>query len=165
MRNAGLEPIVDYPGSSAPWKCRCLKCCRIVTPRYGVVKSGQGGCRWCAKYGFKASEDAVVYLVENRGLGAVKVGVADTKGTRLKKHEQHGWQALAVVRVTGEKALAIEKLVLTWWRADLGLPPFLAKTEMPQFGWTETVDADAIDVPATIRRIRELAAAELLETS
>jgi hypothetical protein len=30
---------------------------------------------------------------------------------------------------------------------------------LPQGGWTETVDADAIDILATIERIRSLAAA------
>lgn len=159
MRAADLEPLTPYPGSDSPWSCRCLRCLRTVSPRYGSVSSGQGGCRWCAKNGFKASEEAVVYLIENRDLGAVKVGVADTKGTRLKRHGQRGWQALAVVQVPGERAVVIEKDILSWWRTDLRLPPYLSKTEMPQFGWTETVDADAIDIPTTIARIRVLAAA------
>lgn len=42
--------------------------------------------------------------------------------------------------------------------SELGLPQFLGKEEMPQVGWTETVDLDAIDLPATIDRIRTLAA-------
>ena len=41
--------------------------------------------------------------------------------------------------------------------AALRLPPYLTATEMPQGGWTETVDMDAIDIPATIARIKELA--------
>jgi hypothetical protein len=158
MQDAGLEPLVDYPGSGTPWSCRCLRCLRTVSPRYSSVAGAQGGCRWCAKYGFKASEEAIVYLIEHREHGAVKVGIADTKGSRLRKHGQRGWQVLAVVQVPGERAMAIEKNILGWWRLDLCLPPFLSKTEMSQLGWTETVDADAIDVLATIERIRLLAA-------
>lgn len=160
MRNAGLEPLTGYPGSSKPWSCRCLHCRTIVSPYYCSVVSGQGGCRWCAKHGFNASEDAIVYLIENPAYGAVKIGVADTKGSRLKKHGKHGWQILVTVCVLGERALAIEKVILSWWRTDLGLLPFLSKSEMPQFGWTETVDADAISIPATIERIRTLAIGE-----
>jgi hypothetical protein len=56
-------------------------------------------------------------------------------------------------------ALEIEKDILRWWRVELALPAYLSATEMPHRGWTETVDADAIDIPATVRRIEELASA------
>jgi recombinational DNA repair protein (RecF pathway) len=157
MQAAGLEPLVTYPGNGTPWECRCLRCLRVVRPRYSSVSAGQGGCRHCAKRGFCAAEEAVVYLIEHRAYGAVKVGIADAKGSRLRKHGRHGWQVLAVVQVRGERALAVEKSILGWWRVDLGLPPFLSKSEMSQFGWTETVDADAIDIPATIARIKSMA--------
>jgi hypothetical protein len=59
----------------------------------------------------------------------------------------------------GERAPAVERVILNWWRKELGLPMYLSSTEMPNRGWTETVDADEIDIPATIARIRELATA------
>lgn len=48
MLEAGLKPLVKYPGSGVPWKCRCIRCRRIVTPRYSNVKSGHRGCKSCA---------------------------------------------------------------------------------------------------------------------
>jgi hypothetical protein len=50
----------------------------------------------------------------------------------------------------------METDILVWWRKELGLPPYLSKSEMPQRGWTETVDLDAIDVAETIRRMKSL---------
>lgn len=44
------------------------------------------------------------------------------------------------------------------WRGELALPIHLGRLEMPHGGWTETVDSTEIDLAATIRRIRDLAA-------
>jgi hypothetical protein len=50
MRDAGLTPLEPYPGSNAPWRCRCKKCKSEVTPRFStVVVRGLGGCNVCAK--------------------------------------------------------------------------------------------------------------------
>ena len=46
----GVIPLEPYPGSNKPWKCQCVACGAIVHPRYyTVVKSGKGGCNFCAK--------------------------------------------------------------------------------------------------------------------
>ena len=47
MRDAFCEPLVEYPGSNAPWKSRCMKCDSLIQPRLGGIQSGQGGCRRC----------------------------------------------------------------------------------------------------------------------
>lgn len=160
MRDAGLEPLGPYPGRHAQWSCRCLNCQRTVTPRYGSIRRGQGGCRWCAArngFGFDANKVAFVYLVAHAALGALKVGVGNTTGTRLAEHRRQGWDLIATVRVPGAVALDIEKDILDGWRDGLDLPPYLSRGEMPQGGWTETVDVDAVDIPATVARIRMLA--------
>lgn len=56
----------------------------------------------------------------------------------------------------GALALEIEQNILDWWRADQALPIFLASEEMPQGGWTETVELE-LDLAATMRRINMLA--------
>ena len=159
MRAVGLEPLEVYPGSLRPWKCRCLKCGRTVMPCYSTIQRGGGGCRWCANSGFKSGEDAVVYLITHPAIGAVKIGITDTEGSRVNKHRKRGWEVLATVNVPGQVALAIEAEILNWWRVDLGLGPYLSRQEMPQGGWTETVDSMEIDVASTIRRITTLALA------
>ena len=48
MRAAGLEPLEPYPGSQKPWRCTHVECGREVTPALTMIRSGQGGCIWCA---------------------------------------------------------------------------------------------------------------------
>ncbi len=47
MLDAGVEPVVAYPGSDTPWRCRCQRCERIVQPRLGNVRKGHGACKYC----------------------------------------------------------------------------------------------------------------------
>jgi hypothetical protein len=157
MRNAQLEPLEPYPGSLARWRCRCLKCNKIVSPCYSTIQRGSGGCRWCRNSGFKAADDAVVYLITHADFRAAKIGITDSSGSRLKRHITRGWRVLCTVAVAGERAMLIEAEILDWWRGELALPAHLGRREMKQGGWTETVSADEIDVAVTIRRIRHLA--------
>jgi hypothetical protein len=65
------------------------------------------------------------------GYSSAKIGITDAMGSRLKKHRQRGWQVLTTVGVPGELALAIEKEILDWWRAELALPIHLGKRKCP----------------------------------
>jgi len=48
MIQRGVEPKEPYTNSITPWKCKCLKCARIVYPQYSSIKAGRGGCKYCA---------------------------------------------------------------------------------------------------------------------
>jgi hypothetical protein len=51
FREAGLEPLEPFVDSKTAWKSKHLACGRTVSPAYGSVQSGQGGCRYCgARY-------------------------------------------------------------------------------------------------------------------
>ncbi|GDY33922.1 hypothetical protein GTS_55550 [Gandjariella thermophila] len=156
MRGVDLEPLEPYPGSLRPWKCRCLRCKRIVTPCYSTVKQGWGGCRWCRTSGFKAADEALIYLITHPGYGAAKIGVTAPSGVRLSRHQTQGWQVLVSETVDGQIALGIEQDILNWWRVELGLPKYLSPKEMPNGGHTETVETDCINLAATMSRIRSL---------
>jgi hypothetical protein len=155
MRTVNLEPLVPYPGSQRKWKCQCLKCNRVVNPRYSTIQQSNGGCRWCRNSGFNAATKAVVYLITHPDHHAAKIGITDQSGVRLRRHRTHGWHVLGTATVSGKIALDIEADILDWWRGELGLPAYLGPYEMPQGGWTETVGADEIDLAATLRRIRQ----------
>lgn len=157
MVKRGFEPLEPYLNSITPWRCKCLRCGSEVTPTYGNIRSGWGGCRICSPGGFDATQDAILYLIAHPVLGAAKVGIGNTRGRRLKEHRANGWQVLAVIYVPGVVAEVIEANILGSWRTGLGLPPFLSASEMPQGGWTETVDLDAIDLARTIQQIERLA--------
>lgn len=66
MRAAGLEPLVAYSGRHKPWRCRCMTCGLEVSPAYGGIQSGQGGCRYCA--GKAVDPEAAVELMRAAGL-------------------------------------------------------------------------------------------------
>jgi recombinational DNA repair protein (RecF pathway) len=48
MRKAGLEPQEDFVHKDRPWRSICLVCGKEVSPRFGSIRSGQGGCKYCA---------------------------------------------------------------------------------------------------------------------
>lgn len=46
MRARGAEPLVPFPGTQKPWRCRCLVCGGESSPRYNdVINKGSGVCR------------------------------------------------------------------------------------------------------------------------
>jgi hypothetical protein len=47
MRAAHLEPLEDYPGNKAQWRCKCLQCGEIVSPSFAGVRNNGGGCKKC----------------------------------------------------------------------------------------------------------------------
>ncbi len=153
MHRRGLEPLESYPGASAPWSCQCRKCGRKTSPCYNAVQRNPGGCQWCRERGFKSYEIASVYLVTHTLYGATKIGITDADGGRVTLHRRYGWEVVTKLVVPGEVAQAVERGVLRWWRKDLCLPPYLGPQEMPQGGWTETVESCEIDVPETVRRM------------
>lgn len=48
MNDVGLEPLVDYPGASAPWKSRCTTCKNTVSPTLMSIRT-QGPCHFCGR--------------------------------------------------------------------------------------------------------------------
>ncbi|WP_458106729.1 hypothetical protein M1D51_12495 [Arthrobacter sp. R3-55] len=48
--------------------------------------------------------------------------------------------------------------MLTWWRDDLSLPPYLSEELMPVGGFTETVELEAVPPHFAMARLKEIAA-------
>tara|TARA_R110002051_G_scaffold60546_9_gene110977 strand:+ start:82949 stop:84382 length:1434 start_codon:yes stop_codon:yes gene_type:complete len=47
MIQAGLEPLVAFPGVDHPWPSVHVECGRETSPSYTNIKRGQGGCNHC----------------------------------------------------------------------------------------------------------------------
>ena len=157
MRGRGLVPLTPYPGAQTPWSCRCENCGNEPRPRLINVKRLGTGCKYCADYGLDWADPTILYLITQRELGAHKVGLAKANRVRLRSHRSHGWEVFGEVTLpTGDLAHEVEQAVLIWWRADLGLPPFLSQDEMPRRGATETVDALGVSLVDTWRMIQAL---------
>jgi hypothetical protein len=57
---------------------------------------------------------------------------------------------------TGDDAFQVEQETLVWLREVKKLGIYLSKSEMPQGGETETVDASEIDLPTIWAKVEEL---------
>ena len=141
MRAAQLEPLEPYPGTAVPWRCRCLKCDREVTPRRHAIMKGQGGCKYCAPTGLDRTAPGILYLMRHDEFHCLKIGVSSTASRidRVERHREFGWRVL--YRWDTENAgLAetAETLILAMWRQEIGAPAAMTPADMPQGGYSET---------------------------
>ncbi len=156
MRGAGYIPLEPYPGADHRWRCRHMPCDREVTARLSKIRRGEGACSYCARYGFNLVNPAVVYVLHNPALGAVKVGI--TGGDeRIGKYVRNGWTLLQTAGfATGAAAWAIEQAVLRYIREEMSLSHFLTADQMgAQGGWTETFDANLLPPDGLCEMVEE----------
>lgn len=147
MIDSGARPMEPYPGTDAKWRCKCLRCERIIFPRYANVRAGQGSCLHCRAYGI--GDSAVVYLMYHSLHRSVKIGVAAAHRKRINRHRQHGWTLLASwSAMNAATAFAAEAAVLRLWRSK-GIPDAVPAADMPQRGHTETAPLDLVDLAVT----------------
>jgi len=160
MVNAGLQPLEPYPGSTLKWKCKCLTCGNTVSPVYGSIQQGNGGCIYCAPYGIDMVSASCLYLLSSDIHGACKVGISN-KASLKKRLDEHNRQGFNFVEkkwdfATGLDAYEIEQKVIAWWRDELGVPPALTRREMPRHGYSETASISLIAIKSTAAKIDEL---------
>ena len=124
-----------------------------------MVSQRSGGCRYCSTGGLDFTLPAYIYLITNIELQAHKIGISGEYANedRLWDHIKQGWTLYKKKTfLTADKALFVEQLTLQWLREERGLPAFLSKEQMPQAGWTETVDASEIDLPSIWSKVEDL---------
>jgi len=154
-----LKPLVPYKNTEAKWKSECMKCGRIVYPSHHMVSQRSGGCKYCATLGLDFTLPAYIYLISHEVLGAHKIGISGVhaKEDRLNDHAKNGWKLYKKKTFeSADQTYEIEQEVLRWLREDKGLPPYLSLNEMPQRGWTETVDSSEIDLPTIWAKVLQL---------
>jgi recombinational DNA repair protein (RecF pathway) len=158
-----LKPLVPYVSTETKWKSECMKCKRVVYPTHHMVAQRSGGCKYCSTLGMDFTLPAYIYLITHELYGAHKIGISGmhSKEDRLKDHAKNGW-TLYKKRTfeSADQTYDIEQGVLLWLREERGLPPFLSLSEMPQRGWTETVDGSEIDLPTIWAKVEELSKVE-----
>ena len=146
MLNADLQPLESYKGTDHKWKCRCLKCGKVVFPSHHAIVGGQGGCKYCATKGMDYTAPGFVYLVVHHEYDSLKVGFGGID-KRIRDHTALGWKLVKRWNfTTGHKASLVEEKVLKHLRFDLKLQNFLSKEDMPQAGHTETFSLDQVSV-------------------
>lgn len=65
MLAAGYKPLEPYSNSQAHWRSIHLECGREVSPTYGQIRGGSGGCKHCA--GVYVDPIAAVEVMRNAG--------------------------------------------------------------------------------------------------
>jgi len=154
----GFTPIVPYPGAHKGWLCLCNVCGQVSKPHYTSMQQGVNRCKFCSTGGFDFNAPAIIYLISHTKLRAHKIGVAGAAkhNERLKKHVKQGWTVYKHKEFKkGLDAFTIEGKILKWLRYQKNLPPYLSIEQMPQAGWSETVDASEIDLPTIWAKIEE----------
>ncbi|CAB4602845.1 unannotated protein [freshwater metagenome] len=164
VRRKGFSPLEPYPGSQTPWKMIHDKCGLEVSPRLNSLKYALeegSGCNKCADSTFNYIAPAIIYLITNSALSAHKVGISGATKKRLQQHRRENWETFKTLKLdSGEIAYKIEQEVLEWLKEAFGWTPYLTKTEMPQGGYTETIDASEIDLATIWAKVVELSKAK-----
>lgn len=137
----GRADCGDRPG----WRCRCS--CgheeNVITSNLTRGLSKSCGCS--GEYGLLPDDPAVIYLIVNEDLGAVKIGIAKAGSARLDQHRRHGWREELLVETVGLEARRAERAVLDLWRGH-GVPEGVTAEQMPQAGHTETAPVERVDL-------------------
>jgi hypothetical protein len=144
MRAARLEPLEPFDDADAPWRCRCLTCNRVVTPRLSSIGAG-GGCKYCATKGLDLNAPATISVLTHPELNAHALSLDAASGEENERLTSLGWQAYKTASVpTVEDAFDIRAAVLRWLRLELGIPAGLA-ADAPNVIPDGSVAADAVE--------------------
>ncbi len=158
FKSRGFKPIEPFKNAKTPMRSIHLVCGREVSPTWSSLKVG-GGCKYCSTSLVNLIAPAYLYLITNKELNAHKVGISGYGASmnRLERHKRLNWDVFAVLDLdTGEEAYELEARILEWLRLDLQLSKYLIPEQMPQGGYTETVDASEVDLPTIWAKVQEL---------
>ena len=153
-----LKPLEPFVSGRHKWHCECMKCGKEVFPTYHSVRATGGGCKYCSNFGIDFNAPGYLYLITNFELGAHKIGIGGSaaKRDRIEHHSEFGWSVFKRKDfLVADAALEVEQRVLEWLRVEMGLQAYLSKELLPQGGWTETVDADEIDLTKIWEKVEE----------
>jgi hypothetical protein len=144
----GFDLLEPYQNARKGLKVKCLNCNKTYSKTFDTLQSGRG-CKYCQTAALDLLAPAYFYIIQNDDLRALKVGISNLvrRTDRITAHSKQGWTLLYRQDLdTGEMAFQLEQQVLTWLRQEKKLGIYLVKDQMPQGGWTETVDSAEISV-------------------
>ena len=152
------QQVSSSSGKLIWWKCRLEGHSWRTSPSHRG--KGGRGCPSCSKGGYDPNKPGLLYFLHNEGLKAKKIGITNQniKTTRLQLFQKAGWSILRTwEREDGYLVFDTETITLRWLRRDLGLPPYLGKTDMGNMGgWSETFFEDGVADSEVIRKVEEV---------
>lgn len=158
LRAANLEPLEPFKKATAKWRVRCMICGTEGSPQVTNIASGQGGCKVCGNFGFDINKPTTLYVLYNRKLRVVKVGITNTGSTRLRTLASVGLMPGKLYEFPeGSEPLEIETKLLRHIKKDLGLKQALTKVDMRGAGGaTETFWLDELPPQRIHAKIKSL---------
>ena len=121
-------------------------------------RSRGSACPRCAKRGFDQTKPGHLYLIRNKELASLKVGIANFDSMRIESWQKNGWELLYKTRkLDGLATIRLETEMLRWIRKDLILPIHLGVAEIGKLrGWSETFADGEIGDFEVIEMIKSL---------
>jgi hypothetical protein len=90
--------------------------------------------------------------------GSIKVGIGGkgSKRDRIKDHTSQGWKLFEKYNFdSGDKAYEVEQTFFRFVRKELNLGIHLVTEQMPQGGFSETIDIDEISLLEVKRLLQD----------
>lgn len=144
----GFTLLERYERSGTPLKCIHSICGKEVRISHNAVISGRG-CRFCNFGGFDFNGPGYLYIMYHESYGSIKVGIGGkgAKRDRVKDHTSQGWKLYEKFNFDlGDEAYEVEQTFFRFVRKELNLGVHLVSEQMPQGGFSETIDIDEISL-------------------
>lgn len=150
------DQVLAGTGSYYFWRCQ-----RGHTWKAKVSNrvSRDSGCPGCTPGGFDSSKPGTFYFIEHSDMRAMKIGITNpsSKIDRVEAWKSAGWKLL--YRIDSPDGVVVQSLevhIKRWLRVELGLKPFLGKSEVGFMrGASETFDGQAVEASKVIEKVNE----------
>ncbi|MDC0991835.1 zinc-ribbon domain-containing protein [Pontimonas sp.] len=108
--------------------------------------SALAGCPSCARSGYDATKEGLIYFLAQRTGPARKVGITNpsSKTSRIGKLAKDGWDVLATWTGNGDQILAVETVFLAGMRFVDGIPAYFDVSDQVD-GFSETFSSDSME--------------------
>lgn len=100
-----------------------------------------------------------IYLLQNSASKTLKIGITALSSTtdRIAEHKRNGWSTIHVWTAQSNRiARNVESSVLRWWRSELGAPAAMGAAQMPQGGYTETIELRLVSADQCVSYVNSL---------
>jgi hypothetical protein len=150
-KNGDLKPSQVGAGASKKVWWRCAFGHEWQT---AIISRKKSNCPSCAKYGFSASNKAILYFLSNSKLSAFKLGITGVDSDRLDYFTSRGWGLVKSWDFEfGFEARQLESLLFKWIREELGLGIAVTPDSMGRRGGhTETFSIHQVSSEQVVER-------------
>jgi hypothetical protein len=159
-KNGSKTPRSTMPNMKEVWWLG--KCGHEWRSRIQNRTLSNSGCPKCSNYGFSSANSGYIYFIQNKTLGAHKVGISNSRAlnNRLEAFQKLSWTLIKVwENESGLTILSVEKQFFQWLRKDKRIPRYLSKSDLLGLqGASETFSDSILTQAEVIAKIEELLA-------